>query len=125
MCKCQSDLTICTAADGSLSSDLTKEADTQGRYWIFPPVGHCINEGKTMLGGGIANSITDLWTTILPIPIVMRLQMPLRQRIWVCILLSMGVIVTIAGSVRTYYTWKRFVVNLPTCCSNTNDEFGV
>jgi hypothetical protein len=80
-------------------------------YWIFPPLpnGRCLNEGKVMLGGGIINSVSDLLTTVLPIPIVWRLQMPLKQRIGVCILLCLGFIVTIAGSIRTYYTWKSLL----------------
>lgn len=83
------------------------------RYWMFPPTGHCMSEGKVMLGGGVVNSVTDLWTTVLPIPIVMRLQMPLRQRIGVSILLCMGGVATIAGAARTYFTWKRSVVMIP------------
>ncbi|KAK3701660.1 hypothetical protein LTR37_015312 [Vermiconidia calcicola] len=79
-------------------------------YWIFPPIaGHCLSEGKTMLGGGIINSVSDLLTTILPIPLVMRLQMPLKQRIGVCVLLCLGMIVTIAGAIRTYYSWKSLL----------------
>lgn len=80
-------------------------------YWIFPPLpnGHCLDEGKVMLGGGVVNSVSDLITTVLPIPIVWRLQMPLKQRIGVCILLCLGFIVTIAGSIRTYYTWKSLL----------------
>ena len=62
-----------------------------------------------MLWGGIINCISDFLTTILPIPIIMRLQMPLKQRIGVCVLLCLGLVVTIAGSIRTYYTWKSLV----------------
>ena len=62
-----------------------------------------------MLAGGAINSFSDLLTTVLPIPMVMRLQMPLRQRIGVCILLCLGIVVTIAGSIRTYYTWKALI----------------
>lgn len=39
----------------------------------------------------------------------MRLQMPLKQRIGICFLLSMGILVTIAGAVRTYYSWKGLI----------------
>ena len=64
-----------------------------------------------MLGGGVINSVSDLLTTVLPIPIVMRLQMPLKQRIGVCILLCLGFVVTIAGSIRTYYSWKSLIAS--------------
>ena len=57
----------------------------------------------------IINCVADLITTLLPIPLVMRLKMPLRERIGVCILLSLGVIVTVAGIVRTYYIWQSLI----------------
>ena len=80
-------------------------------YWIFPPVGprQCLHEGKVMLGGGVINTFSDLLVTVLPIPIVMRLQMPLAQRIGVCVLLSLGIVVTIAGAIRTYWTWRSLI----------------
>jgi hypothetical protein len=82
-------------------------------YWVFPPLPNstCLDEGKVMLGGGVVNSVSDLLITVLPIPIVMRLQMPLKQRIGVCILLCLGMIVTIAGSLRTYFTWKSLMAS--------------
>jgi len=77
-------------------------------YWTFPPIegGTCIDEGKTMLGAGVVNTVSDLWTTILPIPLIMQLKMPLKQRLGVCVLLCLGIVVTIAGALRTYFTWK-------------------
>ena len=90
----------------------TDEHDSPVRaYWVFPPLenGHCLDEGKVMIGGGVVNSVSDLLTTVLPIPIVMRLQMPLKQRIGVCVLLCLGGVVTIAGTLRTYYTWKSLM----------------
>ncbi|KAK5704703.1 hypothetical protein LTR17_021659 [Elasticomyces elasticus] len=80
-------------------------------YWDFPPsaTAYCLDDGKVMLGGGVINCFSDLLTTVLPIPIIARLQMPLRQRVGVCVLLCLGFIVTIAGVVRTYYIWKSLM----------------
>jgi hypothetical protein len=80
-------------------------------FWVFPPMqdAHCLNEGKVMLGGGVINCISDLLITVLPIPIVARLQMPVKQRIEICILLCLGFIVTIAGIVRTYFIWRSLM----------------
>ena len=80
-------------------------------YWEFPPTApsHCLDEGKVMLSGGVINCISDLLTTVLPIPIVARLQMPLRQRVGICLLLCLGLVVTIAGVVRTYFIWKSLL----------------
>lgn len=71
----------------------------------------CLDEGKVMLGGGIVSSFSDFLTVVLPIPIVMRLQMPLAHRIGVCILLCLGIVVTVAGSLRTYWTWKSLMAS--------------
>jgi hypothetical protein len=69
-------------------------------YWAFPAVGTCLDDGKVTLAAGIINCFADLLTTALPIPLILRLRMPLSQRISVMVLLSLGFIVTIAGIVR-------------------------
>ena len=72
--------------------------------------GHkCLDEGTATLIVGIFNCIADLLTTVLPIPLVVRLKMPVRQRFGVCMLLCLGVLVTVAGIVRTYYIWKSLI----------------
>ncbi|SMY24383.1 unnamed protein product [Zymoseptoria tritici ST99CH_1A5] len=80
-------------------------------YWVFPPIAgsKCMDEGTTTLTIGIFNCLADLTTTLLPIPLVMRLKMPLKQRIEVCFLLGLGFVVTIAGIVRTYFIWKSLI----------------
>lgn len=35
--------------------------------------------------------------------------MPLKQRLGVCVLLGLGIIVTVAGVIRTYYIWKALM----------------
>lgn len=80
-------------------------------YWQFPNVieGKCLDEGEVLLASGIITCVADLLCTILPIPAVMRLRMPLRERIGVCFLLSAGIVVTIAGIVRTYFVYQGLV----------------
>lgn len=80
-------------------------------YWVYPQLDHgsCLSEGKITLAAGIINCVSDLLVTVLPIPIIWQLQMPIKQRIGVCILLCLGFIVTIAGIVRTYYIWKSLM----------------
>lgn len=78
-------------------------------YWTIGSTGHCLDEGAVTLAAGIINCTADLLVTVLPIPTVMRLKLPLRQRIGVVILLSLGFIVTIAGIVRTYYIWRALI----------------
>ncbi|KAF2140909.1 uncharacterized protein K452DRAFT_288317 [Aplosporella prunicola CBS 121167] len=77
-------------------------------YWDIPtPVGgHCWDEGPVTLIIGVVNCFTDLLVTLLPVPVIMKLQMPIRQRLDVMLLLSLGFAVIIAGIVRTYFIWK-------------------
>lgn len=77
-------------------------------YWQYPPTteGHCLDEGIATLTSGILNIVADVITTAVPVPLVMRLHMPLRQRMGVSVLFGLGFIVIVAGSVRTYYIWK-------------------
>lgn len=70
-------------------------------YWTFPASGQCLDEGTVTLVAGIINCTADLLVTVLPITTVMQLRLPLRQRVGVVILLSLGLIVTIAGVART------------------------
>ncbi|KIW01527.1 uncharacterized protein PV09_07005 [Verruconis gallopava] len=78
-------------------------------YWSLSTTGKCLDEGKTTLGAGIVNCFADLLITVLPIPMIMQLKMPLKQRLGVAILLGLGLIVTIAGIIRTYYIWKALM----------------
>ena len=68
-----------------------------------------MNEGAATLWVGIVSCCADFLCTILPIPVVLRLRMPLRQRIGVCVLLSAGLVVTVAGIVRTWFIYKSLI----------------
>jgi hypothetical protein len=95
-------------------------------YWTFgAPADTCLDEGKATLAAGIINCVADLFCTITPIPLVMsvsfvlpslvvstdrpQLQMPRRQRLAVNFLFSLGLIVTIAGVVRTWFIYKSLI----------------
>ncbi|GAB7349510.1 hypothetical protein MBLNU459_g0217t2 [Dothideomycetes sp. NU459] len=105
-------LCVHTLADG-------RTADTESlplrspvsAYWRFPPPpsAHCLDEGTVTLTAGVINCVSDLMVTLLPIPIIMRLNMPLRQRVGVTVLLCLGILVTVAGIIRTYFIWKSLI----------------
>lgn len=82
-------------------------------YWTYPilPNQKCISEGKLTLGCGVVNTFLDLLTTTIPIPLIINLQLPLRRRLGAIVLVSLGLIVTIAGAVRTYYTWQGLLAS--------------
>jgi hypothetical protein len=50
-------------------------------------------------------TFSDFLVSALPIPIVASLQMPRLRRVGVAILLSMGMLVGLAGIPRVYYVW--------------------
>ena len=76
-------------------------------YWTlsYQPQ-HCLSETNILLSGGILNTMTDLLLVILPIPIVWGLKLPTRQQVIVVMLFGAGFLVTIAGIVRSIYTYK-------------------
>ncbi|KAH9868670.1 hypothetical protein J1614_007742 [Plenodomus biglobosus] len=79
-------------------------------YWtLTAPANSCMDEGYVTLVCGILNCVADFATTITPIPLVMGLHMPRRQRIAVAILFGLGIIVTVAGVVRTWYIYASLI----------------
>ncbi|RYO35209.1 hypothetical protein AA0113_g11557 [Alternaria arborescens] len=76
-------------------------------YWtIGAPADTCMDEAVMTLICGIMSCVADLLTTITPIPLVLGLHMRLRERIAVASLFGMGLIVTAAGVVRTWYIYR-------------------
>jgi len=82
-------------------------------YWEFPTPASakCLNEAACTLAGGIVKTFVDLLITTIPIPLILRMQMERRQRYAVIVLLSLGYLVTAAGAVRSYYTYRVFYNN--------------
>lgn len=84
-----------------------------------------INSYLLTFAGSIANTITDFLTTLIPVTLIGKLNVPYRQRIAIMALFALGVTVNIAGALRTYYMHKSMLVkNLdhtwvgwPTCVS--------
>ncbi|KAF2397694.1 hypothetical protein EJ06DRAFT_558694 [Trichodelitschia bisporula] len=74
-------------------------------YWTFAPAS-CLDEEAIVSVYGIVKTLFDFLITSLPIPVILRLEMPPWRRYAVALLLGLGYLVTIAGIVRTYYTWQ-------------------
>lgn len=53
--------------------------------------------------------IADFVVNILPLPIVAKLKMPIRQRASIAALLCLGAVATIAGMVREYWVYRALI----------------
>ncbi|KAJ5262970.1 hypothetical protein N7524_008275 [Penicillium chrysogenum] len=80
-------------------------------YWQINPTEsyHCMNDGAIVFSASVINIFTDLLVTTLPMPLIWSLKLPARQRLAVISIFALGVVVNVAGSVRTVYVWKSMV----------------
>jgi hypothetical protein len=65
----------------------------------------CIDIPKLFLAAPVCNTIQDFITVILPIPIVWKLQLPVRQKLVVIGIFSAGMIAVVAAAIKTYYLY--------------------
>ncbi|KAJ5663398.1 hypothetical protein N7507_004129 [Penicillium longicatenatum] len=77
-------------------------------YWeVAPTYPHkCMNDGDIVFSASVINIFTDFLVTTLPMPLIWSLKLPARQRLAVISIFGLGVVVNVAGSVRTVYVWK-------------------
>ncbi|OJJ41408.1 hypothetical protein ASPWEDRAFT_99978 [Aspergillus wentii DTO 134E9] len=80
-------------------------------YWeLETPYPHtCIDDGAAVFSASVVNIFTDLLSTVLPMPIIWNLKLPARQRIAVISIFGLGIVVNIAGSIRTAYVYKSMI----------------
>lgn len=89
-------------------------------YWTFTNNDHCTDEGIRLLVISIVNIVTDLVVIAIPMGAFWRLQIPIRQKIILFVLLSLGLVATVASVVRTIFlvkaeleydiTWNGYVI---------------
>jgi hypothetical protein len=73
-----------------------------------------LNDGAIVFAASVINIFTDFLVTVLPMPLIWNLKLPTRQRIAVISIFSLGIVVNIAGSVRTVYVYKSMVASYDT-----------
>jgi hypothetical protein len=69
-----------------------------------------MDDGAIVFSASVINIFTDFLVTALPMPLIWSLNLPARQRLAVISIFGLGVVVNVAGSVRTVYVWKSMVV---------------
>jgi len=87
-------------------------------YWYtpfaeehLPNTWHCLEEGKAVYYISLGGVILDFVTTILPFTLFLKLRMPKRQKIAMCLTFFGGFIVCGAGIART---WTVYLVYFET-----------
>ncbi|KAL4928668.1 uncharacterized protein BDV17DRAFT_291300 [Aspergillus undulatus] len=85
-------------------------------YWdLEPQYPHtCLNDGAIVFSASTINIFTDVLTTILPMPLIWKLKMPTRQRLAVMAIFGLGIVVDVAGAIRTVYVWKSMIASYDT-----------
>lgn len=80
-------------------------------YWdVRPKYEHkCLNEGKNVFAASIVNIFTDLLVTVVPMPLIWSLKLPKRQRLAVISVFGLGVMVNVAGSIRTVLVFRSSI----------------
>ncbi|EPS35235.1 hypothetical protein H072_11564 [Dactylellina haptotyla CBS 200.50] len=72
-------------------------------YWdLTLPRARCIDESAANIANAVINSLCDLYVFSLPIKDMLGLRLPLRQRISLVVLFSLGGVVCIAGWLRVW-----------------------
>ncbi|KAI2754014.1 hypothetical protein DTO006G1_8756 [Penicillium roqueforti] len=77
------------------------------------PGGKCINQGAFYVSTAALNLFTDIMVLSIPVIITARLQMPLRRKIAVCIILCLGGVATAVGVWRIVMLAQAFLSNTP------------
>ncbi|KGO64115.1 hypothetical protein PEX1_020670 [Penicillium expansum] len=79
-------------------------------YWdINTKPYHCMDDGAIVFAASVINIFTDILVTALPMPLIWSLKLPTRQRLAVISIFGLGVVVNVAGCVRTVYVWKSLM----------------
>lgn len=69
----------------------------------------CFDLGKFLFTVTIINTILELVVAILPVPVIFTMQMSKGQQWSVACLLSLGVLTTSVGCVRTFFVYKALI----------------
>ena len=80
-------------------------------YWeLEPKYPHtCLNDGAVVFSASLINVITDFMCTVVPMPLIWNLKLPARQRIAVMSIFGLGIVVNVAGAIRTAYVYESMI----------------
>ncbi|KAI6784065.1 uncharacterized protein J7T54_004611 [Emericellopsis cladophorae] len=96
---------ICCQAGGNVLACIFQCAPVQAAYdvTILPEDKKCININAFYLANAAVNILTDVMTYTLPIPLIIKIQLPRRQKIGLGVILSLGLFACVSSIVRITY----------------------
>lgn len=62
-----------------------------------------------MFSASLINVLTDFMCTVVPMPLIWNLKLPARQRIAVMSIFGLGIVVNVAGAIRTAYVYESMI----------------
>ncbi|KAL2857733.1 hypothetical protein BJY01DRAFT_201994 [Aspergillus pseudoustus] len=72
--------------------------------WDGEHKGRCISHNNFLLAHSTINIVLDVAVVCIPMPTLMRLQMPLEKRLGVCVMFAVGIVVTVISIFRLVET---------------------
>ncbi|CAG7918222.1 unnamed protein product [Penicillium olsonii] len=104
-------ITLCLAV---LFVDIFQCTPVAYVYDMSIPGGKCIDQGAFYVSTAALNLTTDLMVLSIPIIITTRLQMPVRRKIAVCVILCLGGVATAIGVWRIIILAQGFIAKIET-----------
>ncbi|KAF2503017.1 hypothetical protein BU16DRAFT_26522 [Lophium mytilinum] len=69
-------------------------------YWDDRVKGKCLNIDTFTYFTNISNLVTDIWVFLLPVPVILRLQLPRNKKIALCFIFSIGLATCVVSCLR-------------------------
>ncbi|CAG7954713.1 unnamed protein product [Penicillium salamii] len=102
-------ITLCLAV---LLVDIFQCTPVAYVYDMSIPGGKCIDQGAFYVSTAALNLTTDIMVLSIPIIITARLQMPMRRKIAVCVILCLGAVATAIGVWRIIILAQGFIAKI-------------
>ncbi|KAF9892322.1 hypothetical protein FE257_002099 [Aspergillus nanangensis] len=71
---------------------------------------NCTNKSSATMSFSITNMVTDLMVLVVPIPVLWNLKLPMRERLGLIALMSLGLLACVASGIRIFYTYQTLNV---------------
>ncbi|KAJ6259390.1 hypothetical protein Dda_6291 [Drechslerella dactyloides] len=74
-------------------------------YWqpYEYPDAKCLSDEAALISNAAVNIVLDCWLWIMPVPVVWKVRLPLRQRVGLVAVFALGFFVCLAGALRLVY----------------------